>query len=329
MKAKVTMNKRITSEQVNFSLSSLEEEQVKVGLDWQGQYEGWLRGKKAVKTAEAYLLDLGVFARWFEAANGQGFEPGLLNSWDLRNFREWSLGTQRVSAATWNRRRASLLALIGWAREMGVISNNPMADVGVEGKQEQGPRWLTKGEFGKVMRQLELEVNGANTGQRKGRAIRDAAMVSLMAYGGLRESEVCNLLGQDVELGERSGWVLIRRGKGGKERRVPLSRDARVWLGAWLETGNPTETIFEGIKPRAIQKRVAGLGEAAGVQDLYPHRLRHTCAKRMVDAGVPLTVVQQIMGHSRLDTTAVYTQAGWEDLVAGVESVALGGMRRN
>jgi site-specific recombinase XerD len=301
---------------------------IKVAAEWQRDFESWLRMKKSGLTVRSYLLDLGVFARWFEAANGQGFEPGLLNSWDLRNYREWSLGTQRVSAATWNRRRASLVIFVEWAREVDLLVHDPMMDINGAERGARSPRWLTKAEFGRLMRQVEVEVNGANTELRKRRSLRDAAMISLMAFGGLRESEICGLQVRDVEIGPRKGKVIIRRGKGDKERSVPLSKEAMGWIGAWLECLVPggSEKVFEGIQARAIQKRVAEFGELATVENMTPHRLRHSCAKRMLDAGRPITEVQVILGHSRLETTAVYLQPSWEDLEGAVESVALGAM---
>jgi len=75
---------------------------------------------------------------------------------------------------------------------------------------------------------------------------------------------------------------------------------------------------------RAIQKRIAEICRSAGIDEISPHRLRHTCAKRMLDAGRPLTEVQMILGHSSLNTTARYVTPGWEDLQAAVDSVAIG-----
>ena len=85
------------------------------------------------------------------------------------------------------------------------------------------------------------------------------------------------------------------------------------------------EVLFD-VDVRQAQKMVGALGERAKVEDLTPHALRHTCAKRMVDAGRPLTEIQKILGHEKLETTARYCQPGWEDLERAVESIILGEM---
>jgi len=127
-------------------------------------------------------------------------------------------------------------------------------------------------------------------------------------------------------LGERVGRVTVRRGKGDKFRQVPLAKEARRALRLWLDTrGADPGPVFPSkrtprISTRAVIERVREIGRMAGVE-LTPHDLRHTCAKRMCDEGVPLTVVQKILGHSRLETTARYVKPGWDDLAAAVERI--------
>lgn len=313
----------------------LPETNVKIAESWQGEYELQLTRKgKSAHTIKSYLAACQAFAGWFAQANGQDFSPDLLNNWDLRSWRTWCLETARVSPATWNQRRAALMSLCQWARKGGLIIHDPMEDIPSADQVEQAPRWLTAAEFGRVMRQIELEVNGANTDLRRWRAVRDAAMVAVMAFAGLREAELVSLSCADVVLSERKGQVNVRLGKDEKFRSVPLSQDARRPLGQWLQVrpAGPGPLFVDEhgapLSTRAVQKRVAALGEAAKVDNLTPHRLRHSCAKRMVDAGRPLTEVQKILGHARLDTTARYTQPGWEDLEEAVESVAQGKMAR-
>lgn len=290
--------------------------------DWKTQFaQAQLTQGKSKNTLDAYLSDLKAFVEWFLLTNGEAFRPELLNNFDLRAFRTASLEAYRVSPATWNRRRASLRVFCEWSRVQGWVSYDVMDGVlGVEA-EELAPHWLEKNEFARLMRQLEINLNAANTQGRRDRAVRDAALVAVMVFGGLRESEAAALLAMDVTLSERAGKLSVRLSKGEKSREVPLNSEARRWLGAWLailKPENGVTPVFE-ISTRMIQDRVADLGKEAGISELTPHRLRHTCAKRMIDGGAQLTAVQKILGHAKLETTARYTMAGWEDLESAVE----------
>lgn len=293
---------------------------------WEGAFEGWLRGgQRSERTIQSYRQDCAAFAAFFEQANGQPFSPELITSLDLRGFREHSLAGQQVSAATWNRRRVSLKMLCQWAQESGLVSYNPFQGVQPAQKQQTAPRWLNRQDYGRLMRTIERMANMADTPAGQRQAVRDQAMVYLMVFAGLREGEVCALDVADVKITERKGRVLVRRGKGDKEREVPLNNTARQALSCWLAVHEGGAALFYGkrgarLSERAVQRRVREIGRLAGV-DLTPHVLRHTFAKRTLDQGAPLTVVSKLLGHARLETTARYVQPGWEDFERAVENL--------
>jgi site-specific recombinase XerC len=300
-----------------------------VVVDWVDQFEAYLAGEGCgAASIEAYLADVRVFCRFYQTANGQPFEPGLLTSLDLREFRGWSLREQGVAPATWNRRMASLQALCEWSLRAGLVNYNPFQGIERADEVVLAPRWLEAGEFKRFMRQVERDVQTARSAYQQRLTIRDAAVVGLMVYAGLREAEVCALEVGDVAIGERSGSVVVRLGKGEKKRTVPLGKEARAALGKWLElrgTEDGEGRLFVGKKgvplsERGVQKVVAAIGEACGV-DVSPHQLRHCCAKRMLDQGTPLTVIQKILGHEKLETTARYVQPGRSDLEKAVEDL--------
>lgn len=304
---------------------------------WRQSFQASLESRgKSDQTQVSYLQDMKAFAEWFLTENGEEFRPELVNSWDLRAYRTWCLEVARLSPATWNRRRATLLVFCRWARKQGHIQTDPMEDIPAYEMVAQAPRWLEKNEFGKVMRQLELNLNMANTPARKERACRDGAVMALLTNAGLRVSEVCDLQVGDIELSDKRGRVTVRLGKGQKQREIPLNSEARSWLSTWLKYHGQMkrECIlfpnYDGtqLTTRAVEKRVAQIGAQAGVIGLIPHRLRHTCAKRMIDSGAPLTAVQRVLGHSKIETTARYAMAGWEDIEEAVEGVILGKSRR-
>lgn len=301
--------------------------------NWLGVFENVLTQKgKSPLTIKNYLVDLRAFSTWFQQANGQAFSPELLNSWDLRTYRTWCLEVKKYKPATWNRRYASMQVFVNCFRKAGLILHDPLEDIPTAVTEEQAPHWLTASEFGRLMRQVELDVNGANTPLRRWRAIRDAAAVSVMVFAGLREAELVALLCSDVKISERKGLVVVRMGKGQKYREIPLNTEARRALGQWLEvrpSGMGALFVDESghsLTTGAIQARVDSIGAAAKIDDLSPHRLRHTAAKRMLDAGRPLTEIQKILGHAKLSTTAKYLLAGWEDLEEAVEAIGQGKM---
>lgn len=298
---------------------------------WSEDLRKWMETSAAKgrgnKTISAYLSDLGNYAGWFERTNGQAFEPGLITSIDLRAYRDYSLGTQRVKPATWNRRRIALATMCQWARVAGFLSYDPFQGVAAADEEELPPRWLTKADFNRVMRQVERNVNAAKTEFGRRAALRDQAMVTLMAYAGLREGELVALDADDLVITPRGGKVIVRMGKGQKRREIPLGAEARRAVSAWLSVARVegSEPVFMGkrsdrLTTRQVQRVVAEIGRQAGI-DLTPHMLRHTFAKRLVDNGSPLTVAQKLLGHSRLDTTSRYVKPGWDDLARAVESL--------
>jgi site-specific recombinase XerD len=308
-----------------------------VERSWLKEFEEFLGETRAKKTVGAYLQDVRHFCGWFERANGESFGPGLLNTRDLKDYRTWCVEVDGSAPATWNRRRATLRVLCGWIQETQGVAALPRKAIDgalkAEREQEQAPRWLEPQEERRLMRQVEINVNAARTVAQRERAIRDQAMIALMRYAGLRVEETAEVQLADVEISERRGEVTVR-GKREKTRHVPLSSSARDALRMWLAIRATTRVaptdarLFGSVSPRAIQKRVEDLAADLRIEGLSCHALRHTCAKQMVDAGRPLTEVQKILGHEKLETTSRYVQPGREDLASAVEAGELGRLRR-
>jgi integrase/recombinase XerC len=139
-------------------------------------------------------------------------------------------------------------------------------------------------------------------------------------YCGLRVEEVVHLNHGDIVITERKGVVMIHSGKGDKAGRVPLAGEARRWVSEYLALRGDEDGALFALTTRQVERMVKEVGRKAGVK-VTPHMLRHTCATRMVQNGQPLTVVQKILRHSRLDVTAKYTKPSWKDLEKAVESL--------
>lgn len=291
-------------------------------------YGNWLlitgkRGKgRSERSVSSYLMDLRLFRTWFEAHTGQEFAPELITSTDLRAYHQHSRDNEKVRPNTWNRRRISLALFCEWALATGKTMYNPFQGVPVMEEETQSPKWLDKSDYSRFIRRVEQSANTARTDFSRRNAVRDQAMVSLMEYAGLRVSEVAELNINDLLLSDRKGAVTIRNAKGNKTRRVPLGREARRAVGAWIEMIAFVEDarVFGGISTRQIQRVVRSLGREAGVS-VTPHQLRHTMLKRFIDSGGQLTEAARIAGHARLETTRVYVQPGWEDLEDAVENL--------
>lgn len=278
---------------------------------------------KSARTIEAYLQDLRMFAAWFEQQNGQPFSPELITGVDLRSYRQHALDG-KMAPATFNRRRATLARLIGWAMQTGYLTYDPMSS-GLARLAEQEPptRWLTKTEEHALLRAVERRINGATTDAWRTQAVRDQAIVFLMLFCGLREEEVSLLDVDDVQVSDRKGKVVIRQGKGAKRRQVPMNNECRRAVRLWIEHAAPSGALFENkrgdrLGVSGIQDRIEALRQAAGLDELTPHMLRHTFGKRLADANVHLHIIARMMGHNRMETTARYTKPGWEDLEEAV-----------
>jgi integrase/recombinase XerC len=148
---------------------------------------------------------------------------------------------------------------------------------------------------------------------------QDRALLEVLYGAGLRVGEVSQLDVDDID--RSSGVVTVRRGKGGKERRVPLGRAGLEAVGRWLEErGEAPGPLFLNARqgrmsPRTMRRRVAAAGDLAGVHGLHPHALRHSFATHLLDRGADLRGIQELLGHASLGTTQRYTHVSVEALV--------------
>lgn len=276
-------------------------------------------------TAKTYLGVERTLSAWYASEYQTDFQPGWLTNYDLRAFRHWSLDVARVSASTWNTRRAALVAYCA-------MLGDPSLMDGVDACNPSEPqiRWLDDQEYGRLMRQLERLPKMAVTAGECERATRDRAMLGLMLFAGLRVSEVTALTVADVEIGERSGRVLVRHGKGDKRAEVPfMSVVARKWVTEWINAAGlgGNDPLF-GVTSRTAQRAVTEIGAGAQIAGLSAHDLRHTYLKRTIQGKnsrdgqpVPLEIVKKLARHSRLETTLRYVEPSWDEMESAVGGV--------
>jgi integrase len=157
------------------------------------------------------------------------------------------------------------------------------------------------------------------------RGVRDAAVIAVLLYTGARAAECARLDVEDVAITARTGTVRLH-GKGDEVRHVPIPAPARQRIATWLrERGGEAGPLWTGQRGRltvsGITQLVVTVGQAAGIQGLRPHRLRHTYATRLRQGGADPAQIQALLGHASLETTARYFRAGAAEQAAIVEEV--------
>ena len=282
-------------------------------------------------TVRGYLSDLHAFARWFKETNGEAFAPQAVTPVDIREYRGYLLNVARRKASTVNRKLAAIAKYLEWAVAEGLLDSNPAHGVRLLKQVARPPRWLDRKAQYALRRAIEkdLQLSKLRYPVRYLTRQRDATMVILLLNTGLRVSELLSLRTGDITLSQRKGRIRVM-GKGGKERTVPLNAEARQALRNWLDVRpDSTDWVFTAIEQdsanrldaRTLQRAVHRLAQAAGLQDLTPHTLRHTFAKNLVDAEVSLEKVAALLGHSSLNTTRLYITPGERDLERAVDAL--------
>jgi integrase/recombinase XerD len=220
-----------------------------------------------------------------------------------------------AAAATVGRKVACLRSFYRHLRREGLIEHDPAAELHGPRKTQRLPRVLTRGEVARLLR----EPKGTEP-----QALRDRALLEVMYACGLRVSEVTGLEVSDIDLDE---GMLRARGKGSKERLVPIGRHAASALGAYCTRGRPAllntrgeSKLFlnrrgGGLSRQGLYKIVQGHARGAGLEErMSPHTLRHSFATHLLAGGCDLRSLQEMLGHADLATTQVYTHLSAERL---------------
>lgn len=284
------------------------------------EYLSWLaveRGRSA-NTLRSYRRDLEAWEAWCAAA---GVPPGSASTADVERYVA-ELKGRRLSPATVARRTSVLRGRYRFAVDEGLGQVDPTSDLAPARVPRRLPKALGEDE---VARLLDA-VTGTTAVDR-----RDRALLEVLYATGARISEVVGLTLTDVADAE----VLVKvRGKGDKERLVPLGREARDALAAWLSpAGRPlleparwarrddAEAVFLNRRGGRLTRQGAwavlrSRAEAVGLADrVSPHVLRHSCATHLLAHGADIRVVQELLGHASIGTTQLYTKLGTEHLV--------------
>ena len=276
----------------------------------------WLEQGASDHTLAAYRRDLTAWQQRLERDDETLLtaSPTRFSTW-MEQRREQ--GYQLRSNA---RMLSSLRSFYRWARLYGHIDSDPLANVSLPKVRPSLPDTLEEDEVERLL--LAPDV-GTPLG------VRDRTMLELLYACGLRVSELVGLTGDAVNL--RQGVVRVR-GKGDKDRLVPMGEEAAEWLAQYLKTARPAlmqdptrPALFPGRGDNSMTRqtfwhRIKAHAITAGIsRPLSPHTLRHAFATHLLNHGANLRVVQLLLGHSDLSTTQIYThvaQARLEQLHA-------------
>ncbi|MEN4011388.1 MAG: tyrosine-type recombinase/integrase [Bellilinea sp.] len=288
---------------------------------------------RSLVTIAGYLGDVRLFAQWYEGHYREAFIPASLTNEAVRGYKQQLLD-QAAKPKTINRRLAALAAYAHWLEQAGYVrsARNPVQGVKAVKETALAPKWLDKKQRAALLQAVDKEVEDALRRYPRLRLmyLRDAAIVKLILFTGLRVGEIIYLRTSDLVLDERKGRVVVREGKGTKRREIPLNAKARKAMLDYLRVRPDVEMVElflgqrnEGVQSKTIQRAVQRFAKNAGLKNITPHTLRHSFAKALIDAGVSLEKVATLLGHSNLNTTRIYTTPGEEDLEDAVGKIEL------
>jgi integrase/recombinase XerD len=268
-------------------------------------------------TLEAYRSDLQQFGEFLQR---RGLDPLEVQTSDLTAFiSELATGSpegRRAAApSTLQRKIACLRSFYRHLRREQILDRDPASELRAPRSRARLPKVLSRDEVARLLEQPR---------GRSPAALRDRALLETMYACGLRASEA---IGLDLSELDLQDGILRARGKGSKERIVPIGSKAIEALGAYLERGRPAlvgirpeRRVFVnlrggGLSRQGLYKIVGRHARTAGLEHrMSPHTLRHTFATHLLSGGCDLRSLQEMLGHADIGTTQIYTHLSTERL---------------
>jgi site-specific recombinase XerD len=261
-------------------------------------------------TRRAYEGDAEQFVAWAE--RGGCPQPEALDRRVLRRYLAY-LSTRGYARTTIARKAAGLRAYLRFQQRRGRLETDPGRSLRSPKGRGRLPRVPRAEETEDMLDRAAADADHAPDPHAEAVARRDLALLEVLYGAGLRVSECCGLTFADLD--HRTGLVTVH-GKRAKDRRVPLGEPARRALDAYVRRGRPRlatdespgDVVFLNTRGRALTPRDARrITVRHGGRPLHPHALRHAYATHLLEGGADLRSVQELLGHTDLATTQVYT----------------------
>jgi integrase/recombinase XerC len=278
----------------------------------------------SIYTQRNYRQALTQFFVWFKQQRKTEPKWSDLVRDDFRDFVRY-LGRSNLSRAAIQLRFSALRTFYKYLIRNGHATASPIKNLALPKPEKRLPKFLTIQQLADLLKAPaeELKRDSENTEVDASAYLRDAAMLETIYSCGLRISELCQLKAADIDWSEQ----LVRvRGKGKKERIVPIGAPALEAIRSYWKLRNytaiddmpvflahPKKISF--VNPRTVQLRLKKYLRSAGLDpQLTPHKLRHSYATHLLDAGADLRSVQELLGHAHLVTTQIYTHLSTDRL---------------
>lgn len=273
------------------------------------EYLGALKLKRKPTTVRDYRNDLGQFCAFLHAKRIR--TPTRITE---RNMLEWltTLSDAGMQDATMHRKVMTVRSWSRWMARRKVTTDDFAAEVYVKAPKQKTLEIPTIGEIMKLIRATGIEAFPDDYD-----AMLMVSVIEILYGSGLRVTELCNLRLEDYQ----GSHLLVRKSKRDKIRTVPLTAAARDALKAYIETWRGVEDgwlLKNGLgwqlKREWVTRKIVELCESAGIRKMGAHTLRHACATHLLKEGADLRLIQELLGHDRLDTTQRYTHYSSENI---------------
>lgn len=267
---------------------------------WHCRYEKCLNEK----TINAYETDLKQFEELSRAI--------LLEDVDKTHIQNWLKAISHYKHKTIKRKLASLKCFISYVEIENDWFNNPLRRMSIKVKEPSSlPTVMTMEEIRTILCTVYKKANNGQ-GQKHYLGIRNSAIIELLFATGIRVDELCKLKNEDVNLS--SGFIKIH-GKGNRDRLVAVCQKETITaLQTWLNMKNPDNPVFfinrlnRPITPQNIRQMIHNVvSDSKILKHITPHTFRHTLATLLLEEEVDIRYIQQILGHSSIKTTEIYT----------------------
>lgn len=227
----------------------------------------------------------------------------LIDANDIRRCLSWSMTERGCSPVTVNNERRVLSTFFQWLENEDIIRKSPVKRTKSLKEERADKKPFSDEDVARLRESCRDD--------------RERAVVELLLSSGMRVAELCGLNRADMDMHGRECEVL---GKGRKRRTCYFSAEARLYLERYLEsrTDDNQALIVSTNRPHArlgisaVEKMMRSLGRRAGVANTHPHRFRRTMATNNLRRGMKLEEIQQLLGHSNMDTTLIYAKVDHE-----------------